>query len=290
MRRDHSRLRRSGVAAATAMLAAAGIVAGVGVAGARENVTIFSVENGLSPCFSETADGACTGVAPVVTVQTGDTVTWNFASANGNWHNAASKSTGSPDTRWDQHRPTVQQGGTQTFTFVTAGEYEFVCNAHSLTMSGKVIVTGAPVETPTATPTVSATPTASATATPTFAATRPPGATATPDDHLTTPAPGKGAPKDSTAPRIQDASVKRVSTGARLRFWLSEQSTLSAVVTRKGAKLPVTAATLQVPMGTRAIVLRTKGLAKKGTYTVALAPVDAMGNKGAVIKLTLKVR
>jgi hypothetical protein len=85
-------------------------------------------------------------------------------------------------------------------------------------------------------------------------------------------------------------SFKRVARGARLRFWLSEQSTLSAVVTRKGGKAPVTSATLQVPAGTRALVLRTKALQKPGTYTLTLRGVDALGNKGVAAVKTLKVK
>ncbi|MDA0180600.1 plastocyanin/azurin family copper-binding protein [Solirubrobacter phytolaccae] len=286
MRTENSRLRRSGVLAATAALAAVGIAAGVGVAGARESVTIYSVENGATPCFSLQTTGPCPE-SPTVTIQTGEKVTWNFAAANGSYHNAEGKTATPANDAWTKHKPTLQVGGVQEFTFGVAGEYTFVCGAHP-SMTGKVIVEGKQVETPTSTP--SATPTETATATPTFAATIPPGATPTPDDHLTTPAPGKGAPKDSEAPRLQSVSAKRVTAGLQLRFWLSEQSTLSAVVTRKGAAQPVTAATLQVPTGTRALVLRTNALRKKGTYTVTLRPVDAMGNKGLATIKTLKVR
>lgn len=293
MRTDISRVRRPGLLAATAALIAAGITAGVGVAGARENVTLYSVENGLSPCFAKNSTGPC-GDAPVVTVQTGDKVTWNFsgAVATNQYHNAASKSSAPANAAWDA-RPAddIRVGGTQEWTFGTAGTYEFKCSLHP-TMVGTVIVEGGTVETPTATPTEEPEETEepSVTATPTFAATVPPGATATPDDHLTTPAPGKGAPKDTEAPRLQNVTFKRVAAGAQLRFWLSEQSTLTAVITRKGAKLPVTSATRQVPLGTRALVLGTRGLARRGTYTVELRVVDAMGNKGATTTKTLKVK
>jgi plastocyanin len=294
MRTDHSRLRRPGIAAATATLAVAGVVAGVSVAGARENVTIYSVENGATPCFSEQPTGPC-GEKPVVTIQTGDKVTWSFASANGSYHNAAAKSSVPANAAWDNHKPNLQQGGSQEFTFGTAGEYVFLCQAH-LGMEGTVIVEGGTVETPTPEPTEDPTeepteaPTEEPSATPTFAATMPPGATATPDDHLTTPAPGKGAAKDTEAPRLQSVSFKRVTRGAQLRFWLSEQSTLSAVITRNGTKAPVTSATLQVPAGTRALVLRTKALRKRGTYTLTLRGVDALGNKGVTATKTLRIK
>jgi len=292
MRTEHSRLRRPGVLAATAVLAAAGIVAGVGVAGARENVTVYSVENGLSPCFSKDAAGPC-GDAPVVTIRTGEKVTWNFsgAVATNQYHNAAAKSSTPANAAWNARLPQndIQVGGTQEFTFGAAGTYEFKCGLHA-SMTGTVIVEGEQVETPAPSETPTTTQTATATATATFAATMPPSATATPDDHLTTPAPGKGAPKDTEAPRLQDVSFKRVAAGAQLRFWLSEQSTLTAVITRKGAKLPVTSATRQVPAGTRALVLRTSGLRKRGSYTLALRFVDALGNKSTTTVETLKVK
>lgn len=286
MRIDHSRLRRPGVATAIAAIAVAGVVAGVGVAGAREDVTIYAVEGG-GPCFSATSKATCDpGEKPVVEIQTGDKVTWNFGTGV---HNAASRSSAPANAAWNGRDPDLQTGGSDEWTFGVEGEYKFFCEAH-LGMEGTIVVEGEPVKTPTPTPTRTATPSPSPTPTATFSATVPPGATPVPDDHLTTPAPGKGAPKDGEAPRLQRVSFKRVSRGAQLRFWLSEQSTLSAVVTRKGAELPVTAATLQVPAGTRALVLRTSGLARRGTYTLTLRPVDAMGNKGVTTTKTLKVK
>jgi plastocyanin len=149
MRTDHSRLRRPGVAAATAALAVAGVVAGVSVAGARENVTIYAVENGATPCFSEKATGPC-GAAPVVTIQTGDKVTWNFGTGV---HNAHSKSSNPANAAWNARTsPLVAAGPPQEWTFGEAGEYVFVCQAH-LGMEGTIIVEGGTVETPTPEPT-----------------------------------------------------------------------------------------------------------------------------------------
>src|SRR5438128_2704641 len=99
MRIDQSRLRRPGIAAATAALLIAGVVGSVGVAGARENTTIYSVENGgTNPCFSTAKKTACTsGERPVVTIQTGDKVTWDMSTGT---HNAASKSANPADAAW----------------------------------------------------------------------------------------------------------------------------------------------------------------------------------------------
>ena len=74
-----------------------------------------------------------------------------------------------------------------------------------------------------------------------------------------------------------------------MRFWLSEPATVSIALVRKGAKSSGATAVVQAPAGTRSFVLRTKAL-KRGTYTVELAPVDAMGNKGAAATKTLKVK
>ena len=62
MRTDLSWLRRPGIAAAVAVLAAAGVVGGVSVAGAQENVTIYAVENGarallLGECHGTVREG-----------------------------------------------------------------------------------------------------------------------------------------------------------------------------------------------------------------------------------------
>lgn len=283
MRIDQSRLRRPGIAAATAALLVAGVVGSVGVAGARENTTIYSVENGgVNPCFSTAKKTTCTsGERPVVTIQTGDKVTWDMSTGT---HNAASKSANPADTVWMARQSAFDPTKPQDYTFGKEGTYEFVCQAHA-GMEGTIIVEGAPVETPT--PSVTSTPTSSATASPTFAATVAPTATAAPDDHLTTPAPGKGA-KDTQAPLLQRAQVKSASGGAKLRFWVSEPATVEVTVRR--GKSTVTSATLHVAAGTRSVVVRSSSLRRKGTYTFEWRAVDAMANKSNVVKKTLKVK
>jgi hypothetical protein len=64
---------------------------------------------------------------------------------------------------------------------------------------------------------------------------------------------------------------------------------VSLKLVRKGSKSAIASAVVQAPAGTRSFVLRTKPL-KRGTYTVTLAPVDSMGNKGAAAERPLKVR
>jgi plastocyanin len=291
MRTDLSWLRRPGIAAAIAMLAAAGIVGGVSTAGARENTTLFSVE-GAVPCFSETKKTACaTGESPSIAMETGETITWDFSSAVsiGMLHNAQRKAgAATADANWNKFTPMVQVGGTQSFRFTRAGVYEFVCGVHS-TMTGTVTVTGDPVEaTPTTTSVPTEEPTEEPTASPTFSATARPGATATPDSHLNTPAPGKAARTDTQAPQLTGVKAKAVSAGAKLSFSVSEPATLR-IVARRG-KRTVTSATLHVAAGKRSVTLHSSSLRKKGTYSLEVRAVDAMGNAASPVKTTLKVK
>ncbi|MBE2317687.1 hypothetical protein DVA67_017025 [Solirubrobacter sp. CPCC 204708] len=289
------------MAAAVAALAVAGIIGGVGVAGARENRTIFSVENGIKDkCFSNTEKTTCeTGERADLTIRTGDTVVWNFKNANGMPHNAASKSSTPANKAWNERGPKkdgitdIQAGGTTSWTFGEEGEYQFFCSVHP-TMVGTITVEGEPVETPEPTPTEEPeeTPTEEPEETPTFSATPSPSprATASPDDHLNTPAPGKVAKADTTAPRFQQLRAKTVREGAKLNFWISEPATLQVSARRKGSKRTLTTATLHVGLGTRSVVLRSKSLRAKGTYTIEYRAVDAMANKSLAGTTTLKVK
>jgi hypothetical protein len=105
-----------------------------------------------------------------------------------------------------------------------------------------------------------------------------------------TPAPGHASVKDAEKPRLANASAKRVSAGARLRFWLSEPATVHVSAARKASKRVLSSTIVQAPAGTRGLTLRTKALRRKGTYTVTFAPVDAMGNTGVTVKRNLRVK
>jgi plastocyanin len=274
---------RSGLRAAVAVLATGAAITVAGVAGAADPATIYSVENGATPCFSTVA-GNCAPGSGDVTIETGDTVTWNFSASADQYHNAAPTTTNPstpPNAAWTGRKPMLQQGGSQSWTFGEPGVYRFYCQAHA-SMVGTVTVEGEPVETPTPTPTPTPSPTP--TPTPTVAATASPTPTATGDDHTVTPAPGKAGIKDSTPPRLQSTSIKRVAGGVRVRFWLSEPATVTLSARRKGSRGVLATATVQAPAGTRAVILRDKRLAKKGTYTVELLTADAMGNRGASAK------
>jgi plastocyanin len=281
------RTRRRGILAATSTLAIAAGIAAVSVAGAAQDTKIYVFDRTTQPCFTLTPDGTtCAG--PVdVTIETGDTVTWNFDNVAMS-HNAVAPTgtaaSAPPNADWDANtdRPYVGSGE-QSWAFGRAGVYKYVCALHD-SMTGTITVTGEDVDVdPPVTP-EDPSPSPSAAATATFAVTP----AATVDDHLSTPRPGHAA-KDTQAPSLQRASVKRVAAGARLRFWLSEPATVSIALVRKGAMSSAASAVVQAPAGTRSFILRSAAL-KRGTYTASFAPVDAMGNKAAAVKKTLRVR
>src|SRR5690349_5145400 len=124
MRTDHSRLRRPGIAVATGALVVVGIVGGANAAGAGEK-TIYAVENGLRPCFSETAKQTCEpDESPTVRIRTGDKVTWNFGNGV---HNAASDGPETANQAWkDRKSPLVVPAVPQSYEFGEAGTYKFI--------------------------------------------------------------------------------------------------------------------------------------------------------------------
>jgi plastocyanin len=290
----HSPLRR-GLLAAGATLAAGAVIAGVSVAGAAQSRTVYIAEaNG--PCFTTVANKAACAANDFgdVTIQTGESVTWDFTgTAVGNVHNADATNDVPADPGWKDYVSSPYNANA-TRTFNAPGVYTFVCGIHPGQMKGTITVEGEPVEptptpTSTPTPTPTPTPTATPTPTPTPARTTVPAPTATPDDHTTTPAPGRAAAKDKELPRLASASASKRRDGVRLRFWLSEPATVVIDARRKGSRTVLTSLTVQAPAGTRALTLRSKAF-KKGTYTVSLRPTDAMGNRAAAVTTTLRVK
>jgi plastocyanin len=275
--------RRSGLVAGVAAVGAAGTVALVGVAGAAEqaaNKDVYSRDNGL--CFSTVASAsACaTDETAEIDIETGDTVTWHFNGgtdgAPGLPHNAAAT-----DSSWkvpaDGSFPSQGEG---SHTFTEPGDYEFLCQVHPGTMLGIVHVTGDPIETPTPTPD----PPSSPTPTPP-AATATPRPTPTPDDHTTTPAPSGGS--DNDKPAIRRVKVTGLRRAARVRFWLSEPASVTIRVKRKRTVLR--SVRVQAPAGTRTVTVRSKRL-KRGRYRVELRARDALGNRSALARKSLRVR
>src|SRR5688572_30590819 len=80
--------RRRALAPALTLLVTAAVVAGAGVAGAKQSTTIYISENG-GQCFTLQSGNPPCGAKPTVTIQTGDTVTWDFAGGTNLGHNVA---------------------------------------------------------------------------------------------------------------------------------------------------------------------------------------------------------
>jgi plastocyanin len=270
--------KRRGVYAPAGVLVACGVLAAVGVAGAAQDETIGVIDTSDPQRFTP----------PDVDVETGDTVTWDFAGST-TVHNVAAANDVPADPNWGKSDQGDTQffasafvmTGTAEYTFTQEGVYQFVCQAHPQ-MVGTVTVTGPPV---TPTPTPPATPTMTPTATPTPAATPTP--TPTPDDHTSTPPPTANA-SDTTAPTLSGVKAKGIRRGARVRFKLSEPATVTIRVKKKSGKV-VRTSRLQVRPGTRTATVRSSRL-KRGRYRVELQARDSSGNRSALLRSALRIR
>jgi plastocyanin len=267
---DRSR-SRGGIYAAVAAVA---ITAGLGIAGAagageRADVTVFASEQG-SWCFTTDATNkSCSSPnAPVdVTIDPGDTVTWEFPGPYSAAHNAISDSANWTFTTGPASNPHTPNP--TSYEFNNPGVYTFRCQLHDF-MNGTVRVGNA---TPT--------PTATATATP---PSSPPPDTH-PDTHPDTPAPSGS--DDAVKPTVRSVRSTAIRRGVRVRFTLSEPATVTVRVKR--ARRVVKSARVQAPAGTRTVTLRSKRL-KKGRYTVEIAARDGSGNRSrlATKRVTLR--
>ena len=229
-----------GLTAAAVALAATGTVAGGAAGQGADNKTIYVTANGY--CFTVVpnrpmCEPSDSGDIPI---DTGDTVTWDFAGAAAP-HNAASKNEVDGDPSWKDFAgrivsPSDEDTSYEPRMFTHEGEYVYECQIHP-GMEGKITVTGPPV-TPTATAT--ATVTATATATPSTQPS-PPGA------DQTTPAPSGGS--DAVKPRLTAVNVKPLRRAARLQFRLSEPATVTVRVKRRGARRVLRSVRVRVTVG-----------------------------------------
>jgi plastocyanin len=138
--------------AAAAAVVVGGTVAGVGVAGAAQQAADQTITADNTNAF-QNAD---------VSIETGDTVTWNFTAGT---HNAQSDNEVAADPNWTGFATPIPSTGTYDYTFTQPGTYEYVCIVHAPEMRGTITVTGEPTE-PTPTPTPTATPTPAPTTAP----------------------------------------------------------------------------------------------------------------------------
>jgi plastocyanin len=261
------------------LLAVSCVIGGVSVAAAAEPRTDFKVQ-------------AVTGTKwdpSTLSVKTGDTVTWDLNSGDGQPHNAKGVDGPPDDPNWPKFTGTIGTSGTETYTFTQPGTYNFVCQVHQV-MTGTITVTGAAV-TPTATPSATATATASATATATATATASPqptvSATPTPvGSDRTTPAPLGTSRLDVTPPTVSKLKLKPVVHGTKVSFSLSEQASVTIRV--KHGKTTVRTARLSQRAGSWSVTIRgTKIVA--GRYTVEVEARDARGNQAAVQRRNVRV-
>jgi plastocyanin len=269
--RSRHRTGRRVLRVAAGGLAVGGMVAGVGVAGAAQQAADQTI----------TADATNAFQNANVSIETGDTVTWNFTAGT---HNAQSDNEVSEDPNWTGFETPIPSTGQYQFTFTKPGTYEYVCIVHAPGMRGTITVTGEPTEpTPTPSPTTTPTPTPplppAPTPTPGPSGSTPPG---------TTPAPGS-APRDGAAPAISGLSVKAIRHGARITLTLTETSTVTVRFKQRKSGKVVRTARLQVRGGKRILTVRGGGL-RQGRYVVELEARDSGGNVGAMQRASLRIK
>jgi plastocyanin len=269
--------------AAMAVLAVACVIGGVSVAAAAAPRTEFKVQ-------------AVTGTKwepSTLSVKTGDTVTWDLNSGDGQPHNAKGVDGPPEDPNWPKFTGTIGTSGTETYTFTQPGTYNFVCQVHQV-MTGTITVTGTAV-TPTATPSVTATATATpsvsatATATATPTASPQPTVSATPTpvgSDRTTPAPLGTSRLDVTPPTVSKLKLKAVPHGAKVSFSLSEQASVTIRV--KHGKTTVRTTRLSQRAGSWSVTIRGTKIVR-GRSTVEVEARDARGNRAAVQRGKVRV-
>jgi hypothetical protein len=259
---------RSGMYASVVAIA---VALGGAASAQAANKDIYARDAG-GPCFSS-APGPATCVAGEegdVSINTGDTVTWDFGESTQD-HNAASSNAVPEDAAWEGFTTPFVQVGRYPRTFNQPGTYEYLCQAHPV-MRGTITVTGEPVEPPDDPPPPPPPP-------------PPPSSPPTSDPGTTTPNPTGGT--DSVKPRVRSVRPTALRRGVRVRFTLSEPATVTIRVER-GRKL-VKSARVQARAGTRSVTLRSKKL-KKGRYRVEVQARDAHGNRSTLATKRLILR
>jgi len=178
------------------------------------------------------------------TINVGEKVVWAFSNP-GVQHNVAA--TGG---NWSFRSGNVSVGhGTHEYTFAAAGSYSYICELHAPGMAGTVTVL-APGQAPP--PPGSAPPTGS-----------PP------------PVPEPDGTSDRERPQLNVVSVRRTRRAARVRFLLSETSTVTFRLRGAGS-----ARTLrrQVKAGRRSVLVRQLRSAR---YRIEIQARDAAGNRSS---------
>jgi len=266
---------RTGIYTAVAAIAATAGVGVAGAAGAEESadVTIYASEDGLFCFTTDATTKSCDAPsAPAdVTVQPGDTVTWDFMAATGAPHNAVASTSNWSFSTGPIDMPHEPDPSSYTFPANAAnGDYKFVCGAHP-NMTGTIHLVGGSDSHPDPAPTPSPSPSPQ------------PGGTGS----ITTPDPTGG--DDSVKPRVRGVRATALRRAVRVRFTLSEPATVTISVKRSGSRRVLKSARVQARAGTRSVTLRSKRL-KKGRYTVEIRARDAFGNRSSLATKRLRLR
>lgn len=294
-------ISRRGAGAAGALIVACGAMGASSVAGAEGPQQAGAASQLADATIGVDETNGQKFVPADVTIDTGDTVTWNFDGSK-TPHNAASENEVPADPAWAPFK--APPGANQYVTagqfprrFTQPGTYEYFCEVHPV-MKGTITVTGAPVETaePTATATPTPTPTATPSpvvpqATPTPPASNPPsGQPPAADDHTSTPPPTRvGGPRaDRTAPTVSSLRLRGVTRGARVSFRLSEAASVTLSISKRGSRRVLRTVRLQARAGTRIVTVRSSRLAR-GSYVVSIQARDAMGNRSPLSRASVRV-
>ena len=195
---------------------------------------------------------------PAVTVKPGETVKWSFAgtqlphnvqpAAGEGW--MAASPPGAPAQDWEH-------------TFDAEGIYNYVCLVHPSTMKGTVTVATNPGAAPTPTPVPDS--------------QKP----YTNDD--TTPVTLEKVEVDDDAPRLTAVSARRVGRSARVRFRVSEESSVVVRFKRNGRTVRMVQWTGD---GTRGLTVRMRS----GRYRVEVRATDIAGNRSPIRSTRVTVR
>ena len=112
-------------------------------------LAVLALAAGLAvPALAKNADVSIVGTSfqpATITVGVGDTVTWTTTQSIGQQHSVTSGKPGAADSgkAFDSGIVLTKNGDTYSFTFPTAGEYDYYCIVHGAAMSGHVTVVAA---------------------------------------------------------------------------------------------------------------------------------------------------
>ena len=268
-------LKNRGVVAA--MVAVAGTAA-VAVAGAASGAstaadTTLYVSETNGNCFTtSSAKPDCSGTNGDISVETGDTVTWNFA-GSGAVHNAAGGNDVPADPEWETYSGPFTSTDSYGREFTQPGTYRYLCQAHA-GMEGTITVTGDPIETQTPAPSVTTT----ATPTPSTQPSAP--GTNTP--------PPTGGTADAIKPTLRSIGAIARGRAVTVSFRLSENATVTIRV-RRNRKL-VKSVTKQIAAGKRSVSVRSSKKLRTGRYKIEVRARDASGNVSTLASKSFRIK